>query len=1150
MHRLIFAPPGCEACPALPFGNMDKKTLLELFGRHPHAGALHGMLGDHQGAVRLKGLRGSAPAFLLTLMHRAADQPAVVVLPDREEAAYFHHDLVSLGGPHAMLFPPSFKKPWSYNQPDNNSILHRAETLSRISRARGPFTVVTSAEAIHEQVITRGSLSRNTMEARTGESLTIDFLSGFLDESGFERTDFVFEPGQYAVRGGIVDIFSFASELPYRLEFNGDTVGSIRSFEPQTQLSEKQLQFVTILPNIRERTGSSESTPFFGFIPEGAVCWLRDFKLCTELIRAHEEQAGKPARDDEEDRVRGVFETADHLVASVEKFQRFEFGERPMYEPQRVFEFRQQPQPSFNKNFDLLAGDLAAHKSGRYDNVILCDTAKQAERIFNIFDDLAKKETGPVRRFEAADLFSSLVLSVHEGFIDTDLKLACYTDHQVFDRYHRYRLRKHFSRNEALTLKDLYALKPGDYVTHIDHGVGKFAGLEKIVVRDREQEAIRLVYKDNDILYISIHSLHRIARFTGKEGKAPALNKLGSPAWATLKQRTKKKVKDIARDLIMLYARRKAQKGFAYAPDSYLQTELEASFIYEDTPDQLKATQDVKSDMEIPSPMDRLICGDVGFGKTEIAIRAAFKAATDGKQVAMLVPTTILAMQHYRTFSERLAEFPCTVDYINRFKSTAQQKKSLDALQKGKTEIIIGTHRLLSKDIRFRDLGLLIVDEEQKFGVSAKEKIKALRTNVDTLTLTATPIPRTLQFSLMGARDLSIINTPPPNRFPVTTELHVFREEIFREAIDYEISRGGQVFFIHNRIQDIQDMAAMLRKLCPQARIVVGHGQMEGAALERVMMSFINGEADVLVSTTIVESGLDISNANTILINQAQHFGLSDLHQMRGRVGRANKKAFCYLITPPLSVLSPDARQRMQAIEEFSDLGSGFNIAMRDLDIRGAGNLLGGEQSGFISEIGFETYHKILDEAMTELKEQDFKDLFKRDDREGATEFVRDCQVETDLEILIPTEYVESSAERLSLYRELDEIQDEQSLQRFAAALEDRFGPVPRPVTELLDTVRLRRDARQAGFEKMVLKNGRMKGWFVSPSGSAFYKSAVFAAVIEFVKMPEAGCTLREERGRLALAVPGIRSIREAEAFIGRLRRHVLAPGISAKTGA
>jgi transcription-repair coupling factor (superfamily II helicase) len=782
----------------------------------------------------------------------------------------------------------------------------------------------------------------------------------------------------------------------------------------------------------------------------------------------------------------------------------------------------------------LLAAAFLENEKAGFHNFIFADTAKQIERIYAIFNDIKIPGRLPGQEIK----FTPVLLSLHEGFIDHDLKMACYTDHQIFDRYHRFRLRKNYSKNEALTLKEIYSLKPGDFITHIDHGIGKFAGLEKIDANGKTQEAIRLVYKDNDILYVSIHSLHRIARFSGKDGTQPKLNKLGTATWANLKQKTKKRVKDIAKDLIALYAQRRAKKGFAFTPDNYLQNELEASFIYEDTPDQIKSTADIKKDMEKPYPMDRLICGDVGFGKTEVAIRAAFKAVNDNKQVAILVPTTILALQHYKTFSERLKDFPCTIDYLNRFKSAAQQSVTIEKLKTGKVDIIIGTHRLLSKDIKFKDLGLLVIDEEQKFGVAAKEKLKALRINVDTLTLTATPIPRTLQFSLMGARDLSVINTPPPNRYPVTTEVHVFNEKLIREAIRYEVARGGQVFIIHNRVQDIHDISALVKKLCPDVSVGVGHGQMEGEQLEKVLLNFIEGDTDVLVATTIIESGIDISNANTIIINQAHHFGLSDLHQMRGRVGRSNKKAFCYLLAPPVSILTPEAKRRLKAIEEFSDLGSGFNVAMRDLDIRGAGNMLGGEQSGFISEIGYETYHKILDEAIQELKDTEFRDIFPHEDN---VHFVNDCQIDTDLEILIPSDYISNITERLNIYKEIDDLEREDQLKEYEKNLRDRFGPVPVEVTELMNAIQLRWKAKALGFEKIVLKGGILKGYLVSNPESSFYRSAVFTNLIAYIQSHPSRIRLSEKNNKLSISFSGIKTVAQAKLIFDELQKNLNA---------
>lgn len=1114
---------------------MDLKEIKQFYTEHEHNRAIISIIKNNQHERgHLGGLSGSSAAMIIAAAFQTAPHRAIIILSEREEAAYFLNDIENLlGEKQVLFFPSSNKKPYIIHESDSTHVLMRAEVLSRISKTDHPFIVVTYPEAVHEKVVTRQNLSKNTIEARVGETLSIEFISDFLIENGFERTDFVFEPGQFAVRGGIVDVFSFANELPYRMEFSGDKIESIRSFDPITQLSEKNLNHFTIIPNIQQQFAQNETESFFSFIPQDAVIWSKDLGFSLEYIQKNLQQLKekKSVVNDDDDgekiivNAEEVYESEKDIEKRLQKFTTIEFGTKNFFNADVILSYNHEPQPSFNKNFSLLSENFLQNISRGYKNIIFADTAKQIERIYAIFEDIHFKASTPGQKIE----FTPVLLSLHEGFIDHNLKLACYTDHQVFDRYHRFRLRKSYSRNEALTMKELYSLKPGDFITHIDHGVGRFGGLEKIEVSGKQQEAIRLVYKDHDILYISIHSLHRIARYSGKDGTKPSLNKLGSAAWATLKQKTKKKVKDIAKDLIELYAKRKAQYGFTFSPDTYLQNELEASFIYEDTPDQIKSTRDVKKDMENSSPMDRLICGDVGFGKTEIAIRAAFKAVSDSKQVAILVPTTLLALQHCRVFKERLKEFPCNIDYINRFKSPAQQNETIKRLKEGKIDIIIGTHRLISKDIQFKNLGLLVIDEEQKFGVGAKEKIKAIKINVDTLTLTATPIPRTLQFSLMGARDLSIINTAPPNRYPVTTEVHVFNEQLIKEAIEYEAARGGQVFFIHNRVQNIQEMADMIKKLCPDVSIEVGHGQMDGEKLEGVMMSFIEGEADVLVSTTIVESGLDIANANTIIINQAQNFGLSDLHQMRGRVGRSNKKAFCYLLTPPLTVLTPEARQRLKAIEEFSDLGSGFNVAMRDLDIRGAGNLLGGEQSGFISEIGFEMYHKILDEAIQELKETEFRGLFPVDEN---NKFVSDCQIDTDLEILIPTDYVENTTERLILYKDLDDIETEEKLIEFVAQLRDRFGPVPSQVIELVNTIRLRWKAKALGFEKIVLKNNSLKGYFVSNSNSKFFKSETFSCILQYVQSHPGRCKMHEGKGKLSLTFLNVASVSEANELL------------------
>jgi transcription-repair coupling factor (superfamily II helicase) len=1121
---------------------LDLSYILNLYKGSDRVRTIVDSLGKPGSNTRITGTCGSQSAFVAASVFPLIGSHVVFVFPEKEEAAYFLNDLENIMGERsALFFPSSLRKPYIFPNTDNNSVLLRAEVLTHIGKNKSPRPVITYAEAFHEKVATAGVLQSNTVEARVGEGLSVDFIIEFLNEHSFERVDFVMEAGQFAVRGGIVDVFSFANEMPYRMEFDGDRVESIRVFDPLTQLSEKNMNHITIIPNVQSKLIKEQHQSFADFLPPDTVLWFIDTENVFSVMRAgFESMVDKDYADvdgDEESNERlpgkpaDIFNDADQVLKMIKGLRKIESGSKSLFQADASVAFNASPQPPFNKNFMLLGAAFLDNIRKGYRNLVFSDTAKQIERIYSIYRDIHVPERKPGEEIS----FTPVYVAIHSGFSDHELKLACFTDHQIFDRYHRFRLRKNYSKSEAMTLKEIYGLKPGDFVTHIDHGVGKFAGLEKIDVNGKTQEAIRLVYKDNDILYVSIHSLHRISRYTGKEGTEPKLNKLGTQTWANLKQKTKKRVKDIAKDLIALYAKRRAQKGFAFAADNYLQNELEASFIYEDTPDQVKSTADVKKDMEKAYPMDRLICGDVGFGKTEIAVRAAFKAVNDNKQVAVLVPTTILALQHFKTFSERLKDFPCKVDYLNRFKSTAQQTTTIQNLIAGKTDIVIGTHRLLSKDIRFKDLGLLIIDEEQKFGVAAKEKLRALRLNVDTLTLTATPIPRTLQFSLMGARDLSVINTPPPNRYPVTTEVHVFNEKIIKESIEYELSRGGQVFFVHNRVQDIHQVADMIRRLCPDAILGVGHGQMEGEELERVLMKFIEGDTDVLVATTIIESGIDISNANTIIINQAHHFGLSDLHQMRGRVGRSNRKAFCYLLAPPLSVLTPEAKRRLKAIEEFSELGSGFSVAMRDLDIRGAGNMLGGEQSGFISEIGYEMFHKILDEAIRELKETDFKELFADDEKPMMT-FAGECQIDTDLEILIPSDFVSNITERLHLYKEIDELENEHQLNGYLDGLRDRFGPIPTQVNELMNAVRIRWKAKELGIEKIMLKSGSFKAYFVSDPESPFYTSGTFRNVIGFIQQRPKSAKMSEKNGKLSVTFSGVHSVDAANKILEDIR--------------
>lgn len=1100
---------------------------------------IEGLNASSNAKLQLKGVVGSAGSFIASAVIKQVSGSHLFILNDKEEAAYIFNDLEALySEDKTLFFPQSYKKPYEPEDIDNANILARADALNRISKNSEGLVIVTYPEALTEKVVTKKHLIKNTLELKQGERVSIEFITDLLFEFGFERVDYVILPGQYSVRGGIIDIFSFANEYPYRVEFFGNEVDSLRTFDIVSQLSVAKHAKITIVPNVEDKLLQESHESFLDYLPSNLTIWTKDFEFCLDRLekeysKIEEAYASKKTLIDQLP-PEELFINREQFIEKCQQRKVVEIGSKHYFNPTTIVEYNFLPQPSFNKNFDLLIKNLKDNISLNYKNILFADTAKQTERIYAILEDVhASKGT----KFNTEDV-TPILLSIHEGFIDKDLKIACYTDHQIFDRYHRFKLKGSFNKNKAaLTLKELHGLNPGDYVTHIDHGVGKFAGLEKIDVNGKMQEAIRLVYKDNDILYVSIHSLHRISKYSGQEGMAPKINKLGTNTWNNLKQKTKNKVKEIAYDLIKLYAKRRSQKGFEFSPDSYLQTELEASFIYEDTPDQEKATVAVKKDMEAHFPMDRLICGDVGFGKTEIAIRAAFKAATDNKQVAVLVPTTILALQHYKTFKDRFRDFPVTVDYINRFKTPKEQKETLEKVSSGQVNVLIGTHRIVGKDIKFKDLGLLIIDEEQKFGVAVKDKLKNIKTNVDTLTLTATPIPRTLQFSMMGARDLSVITTPPPNRYPVQTELHSFNEEIIRDAIAYEISRGGQVFFIHNRVQNINEVAGMIQRLVPDAKVLIGHGQMEGDKLEEVMLNFINGDYDVLVATTIVESGLDIPNANTILINNANMFGLSDLHQMRGRVGRSNKKAFCYLLAPPASLLTNEARKRLKAIEEFADLGSGFNIAMRDLDIRGAGNLLGGEQSGFISEIGFEMYMKILDEAIEELRETDFKDLFTEQERQvvdirrsaqSADSFVKDCQIDTDLEILIPDEYVTNITERLALYKELDDINKEEDLLQYEANLIDRFGPVPAQAKELINTIRLRWMAQKLGFEKLILKSSKLIGYFISNQQSLFYQSDRFTSVLQYVQKNPTTCKMKENKDKLTLSFENIRSVDKA----------------------
>ena len=1104
---------------------MNIRDLINRYKTDERIEALAKTLNSGKGTkLQLKGLVGSADAVVAIATYFLLHKPQLFILPDREEAAYFMADLESILEKEVLIFPSSFRKAFDFTQVDTANVLARAEVLNELNHdsSYGKI-VVTYPEALAEKVIDRTVLEKNTLEISLGVKLGIDFINEFLIDYDFERTDFVYEPGQFSIRGGIVDIFSFSHDLPYRIEFFGDEVESIRTFEIESQLSVEDVKSLTIIPNVQSKYLTESNINLLDYIDKDTQLWFKDVQFTLDIIKTGYKKATElwkalPAKEKQEnlDWIDPKFAFSDERMFGdiLQDFPLVEFGKQFFYKTDHIIHFDTKPQPSFNKDFHLLINNIKENEKNGIFNFISSSSPKQTERLYAILDDIDKTVK-----------FVPVNIQLREGFIDPPQQIAFYTDHQIFDRFYKYKLKRGYQRSQAITMKDLRDLKPGDFVTHIDHGIGKYAGLEKVEVSGKTQEMIRLVYADNDLLYVNINSLNRIAKYSGKDGTPPKMNKLGTEAWDKLKKTTKKKVKDIARDLIKLYALRKSQVGTAFDPDSYLETELEASFIYEDTPDQVKATSDVKKDMEAPHPMDRLVCGDVGFGKTEIAIRAAFKAVANGKQAAILVPTTILALQHFKTFVGRLKDFPCTVDYINRFKTNKQIKETLARVEEGKVDIIIGTHRLLSKDVKFKSLGIMIIDEEQKFGVSAKEKLRALRVNVDTLTLTATPIPRTLHFSLMGARDLSIMSTPPPNRQAVNTELHVFNDKLIQEAVQFELDRGGQVFFIHNRVNDLAQLGGLIQTLVPQAKIGIAHGQLDGDALEDVMLNFINGEKDVLVATTIIEAGLDIPNANTIIINHAHMFGLSDLHQMRGRVGRSNKKAFCYLLSPPLSTLTSEARKRLSAIEEFSDLGSGFNIAMRDLDIRGSGNLLGAEQSGFIAEIGFEMYHKILDEAIQELKADEFKDLFK-DDKERP--FVTFTQIDTDLELYIPDDYVTNITERYNLYTELSKLDNEPQLEVFETSLKDRFGSVPKPVKTMLSVLRMQWAAKRLGFEKLSYKKGVLRGYFIADKQSNFFDSPMFHKILSFAQQHPRMCNLKEVKNTLRIAFEDLNSVEDA----------------------
>lgn len=1121
---------------------MDIQTLQALYAGHKSVKALKVLLDDPSvKSIFAEGLCASAAPLLFSTWDAAsADVPAtpfVFVLDDAEEAGYFYHDLTQvLGDARVFFFPSSFRRAVKFGQRDAANEILRTEVISRLSSGNPPQFVVTYPEALAEKVVSRRLLSEQTLTLHAGERVDITFVEETLSAFGFKRVDYVYEPGQFAVRGSILDVFSFFSEYPYRVDFFGDEVDSIRTFEVSSQLSKDKQKEVVIVPELGGATQGK--VPVLDFLSHDTVLVVKDLFFVRDVAdRVYEEgfsaqaliaehaEAGEMQEAEQQERLRAELMLTDGagVLKGMLGFRRIEIGSRPSGTPDAVVRFHLTAQPIFHKNFDLVNTTFQEYLSRGYTLYILADSVKQTDRLAAIFGEQGSQIA-----------FVPVNKTLHAGFSDDDLQVCFFTDHQIFDRFHKYNLRSEKARSGkvALSLKELQEFNIGDYVVHVDHGVGKFGGLVRIPNGDTMQEVIKIIYQNEDVVFVSIHSLHKVSKYRGKEGEPPRLNKLGTGTWERLKERTKTKIKDIARDLIKLYSRRRQERGFAFSADSFLQHELEASFLYEDTPDQLKATQDVKADMERALPMDRLVCGDVGFGKTEVAVRAAFKACADNKQVAVMVPTTVLAYQHFQTFLSRLKGMPVKIEYLSRARSAAKTKEILSGLADGTVNIVVGTHKLIGKTVRFKDLGLLIIDEEQKFGVATKEKLRQMKVNVDTLTLTATPIPRTLQFSLMGARDMSVIQTPPPNRYPVQTEVHTFSAELITEAVNFEMSRNGQVFIVNNRISGLYELEALIRKNVPDARVCIGHGRMAPEELEKVVLGFANYDYDVLVSTTIIESGIDIPNANTIIINGAQNFGLSDLHQMRGRVGRSNKKAFCYLLAPPLAVLTQEARRRLQAIENFSDLGSGIHIAMQDLDIRGAGNLLGAEQSGFIADLGYETYQKVLSEAVKELKNDEFNDLYAEEIRKGndlnGEAFVDDCALESDLQMSFSETYVPSSSERMLLYRELDGLERDEDVDAFRKRMKDRFGDIPEEGEELIRVVMLRRLGKCLGAEKIFLKAGRMTLYFVQNPNSAFYQSRSFGQCITYMSMNIHRCNLREIKERRSMVIQDVHSVKEA----------------------
>lgn len=1125
---------------------MKIEELRTLYASLPQLGALAKLLKDGKTRhISLNGLVASAPALFFAAFAERWPYPILFILEDADTAGYFHNDLKALGI-EPFLLPSSYRRAVKYGQRDAGSEILRTETMAALSAEKTegkPLYIVTEPSALAERVVSKERLNDQTIRLETGQEVEVVALEKQLRALGFQEVDYVYEPGQFAVRGSILDVYSYSSEYPFRIDFFGDEIDTLRTFEVETQLSLQKRKQVEIVPELAQ-ADHEQLTSFLHLLPEETLIVTKDLHYVADRIgkifdegfsksAQTEQMEGKSEVEQEAIRQQMLAETKligrGKFLTDALGFRRIETATSPTHTAEAVITCETTPQPLFHKNFDLLLQTLRDDAAGGKRVFILADSQKQNDRLREIFASKVSESGGAPVAFTPVDR------TLHEGFNDETLGVALYTDHQIFDRFHKYTLRSDKAKQGkmALTMKELREMEPGDFVVHVDFGIGKFAGLVRVPAGESYQEMIRLVYQHGDIADVSIHSLYKISKYRRAEsGEAPRLSILGSGAWNKLKEKTKKRIKDIARDLIKLYAQRRHERGFAFSADNYMQHELEASFLYEDTPDQLKSTQQVKHDMESPRPMDRLVCGDVGFGKTEVAIRAAFKAACDNKQVAVLVPTTVLAFQHFKTFSKRLQGMPVRVDYLSRARTTKQTRQVTEDLAAGKIDILVGTHKLIGKSVKWKDLGLLIIDEEQKFGVATKEKLRQLKTNVDTLTLSATPIPRTLQFSLMGARDMSIMRTPPPNRYPIQTEIATFSSEVIADAINFEMSRGGQVFFVNDRIAGLAPIAEMIHKYVPDCRVGIGHGQMSPEELEKIVMGFMNYDYDVLLSTTIVENGIDISNANTIIINDAHRFGLSDLHQMRGRVGRSNRKAFCYLLAPPLANLTADARRRLEALETFSELGSGFSIAMQDLDIRGAGNLLGAEQSGFMEDLGYETYQKILTQAVTELKNDEFQDLYAEQIAQGEAisgdDFVDDCAVESDLEMYFPDNYVPGSSERMLLYRELDNIERDEELEAYRQRLIDRFGPVPRQGEELMLVVPLRRVGRCLGCEKIILRQGRMQMQFVSNTQSAFYQSAAFGRVINYIGYHPRRCNLKEKNGKRSMVVSQVASVKEA----------------------